>query len=276
MIPARSTELLTRPSPATRGAVAAAMFTKVHLEKAWSPAEFESQWLEAIVHLDPDGTPGFPDYEAGRLTQFLATNYPATLVRWTQSRIENAPTAGHLYQALPHAAWQNIYYLPHESKDELWRQFGESVYRIDEYLVGADIDWLEHALDEGLLAADEALSTFNALGPHPTIEQLARLLVPRGVGPQHIVGIARLGSWSGDESAHFGKLIEQFETFAASSEEAIAAVGRAGVEMYTAKREEALVASDEAESEVNFREQRRFNPPPLGEDFSTRRKLPRF
>ena len=91
------------------------------------------------MHLDPDGTPGFADYEAGRLTQFLATNYPATLVRWTQSRIENAPTAGHLYQALPHAAWQNMYYLPHESKDELWRQFGESVYRIDEYLVGADI-----------------------------------------------------------------------------------------------------------------------------------------
>jgi hypothetical protein len=242
VVPARTTDLLTRPAATTRGAVAAAMFTKAHLEQAWSPAEFESQWLEAIVYLEPDGTPGFSDYEAGQLTQFLATHYPATLVRWTRSRLEHGLSSGHLYQALPHAAWENMYHLPHESKDELWRQFGEAVYKLGENLVGADVTWLEHALDEGLLDADEALSTFNALGPHPTIEQLARLLVPKVVDPQHIAGLARLGSWTGEESEHFGKLIEQFETFAASNEEAIAAVGRAGVEMYTVKRDEALVA----------------------------------
>jgi hypothetical protein len=240
--PARTRDLLTKPSPTTRAAVATAMFTKAHLEQAWSPGEFESEWLEAIEQLDPEGTPGFADYDAGRLAQFLATHYPASLVRWTQSRLEHGVSSGYLYRALPHSAWENMYHLPHESKDELWRQFGSDVYLIGEYLVGADIDWLEHALDEGLLTADEALSTHNALGPHPTIEQFARLLVPRGVDPRRVAWLAQGGTWTGDESARYGELIEQFEALAASNEEAVAAVGRAGIEMFTAKRDVALAA----------------------------------
>jgi hypothetical protein len=240
--PARTIDLLTRPSATVRSAVAAAMFTNVHLDQAWSPAEFESQWLEAIERLDPEGTPGFADYDAGRLAHYLATHYPATLVRWMHSRLEHAPTAGHLYQALPHSAWENLYHLPHESKDELWRQFGDAVYLIGEYLVGVDIDWLEHALDEGLCATDKALSTYNSFGLRPSIEQFARVLVPRGVDPRHVAGLAQLGSWSSDESARYGELIERFETLAASGDEGVAAVGRAGVEMFTVKRDEALAA----------------------------------
>jgi hypothetical protein len=218
------------------------MFTRAHLDEGWSPGEFEIQWIEAIEQLDPDGTSGFPDYEAGGLTQFLATHYPTYLVRWTQSRFEQPTSSRNLYQALPHSAWENMYHLPHESKDELWGQFGAAVYRLGEYLVGTDIAWLEHALDDGLLAADEALSAYNALGPHPTIEQFARLLVPRGVDPRRVAWLALGGSWIGDESARYNELAEQFKTFAASNEEAVAAVGRAGIEIYTVKRDEALDA----------------------------------
>jgi hypothetical protein len=134
------------------------------------------------------------------------------------------------------------YHLPQEAKDELWRQFGDAVYLIGEYLVGDDIDWLEHALDEGLFAADKALSTYNSFGPHPTIEQFARVLVPRGVDPRHVAGLAQLGSWSGDESARYGELIERFEILAASGHDGVASVGRAGIDIYTVKRDEALAA----------------------------------
>ena len=119
VVPARTYDLLTRPSTATRGAVAAALFTRSHLDLAWSPGEFEGQWLEAIEQLEPQQTRGFSDYDAGQLTQFLATHYPSSLVHWTQSRLRDSLSAGHLYQALPHAAWECMYHLPHDSKDEL-------------------------------------------------------------------------------------------------------------------------------------------------------------
>jgi hypothetical protein len=233
---------LTKPSFATRDAVAAAMFTKLHLDQEWSPAEFEIQWLEAIELFDPEDTRRFSDYEAGRLSQFLATHYPATLVHWMRARLEYSPTSGHLYEALPHSAWENIYHLPHESKDELWQQFGEHVHRIGDYLVGADVTWLEHALDEGLLTADEALTTYNGLGPHPTIDEMARLLTPRGVDPRSVAALAQLSPGFGEDSDRYGRLIEQSETLAASNEEAVAAVGRAGIEIYTVQRDEALIA----------------------------------
>jgi hypothetical protein len=129
------------------------------------------------------------------------------------------------------------------SKDELWSHFSEQPvarWLLGEHFVGEDISWLEHALDSNLIAVDKALGTYNSLGPHPSVEQLARLLVPRGVEPREIAFMAQGGMWTGEQSAHYTELVEQFQALAASDEEAVAAVGRAGVDAFAAARDEAL------------------------------------
>jgi hypothetical protein len=244
LTPERSRDLLTKPPPAARGAVAAAMFPKGREGGDWSPEGLENEWREAIELLEPERTVGFRDYEAAQLTQFLATHYPDRLTRWVRSRLEAGLASGKVYQALPHSAWKTLHHLPAEQKDELWSRFNRGPvarYLLGEHLVGQDTDWLEHALDEGLLTPDEALQTYNALGPHPSIEQLARLLVPRGVDARRIAWLAQGGIWTGEQSARYADLVEEFQTLAASSEEPVAAVGRVGAEMYTAARDEALI-----------------------------------
>jgi hypothetical protein len=241
LTPECSRELLTKPSPAARGAVAAAMFPKER-EGDWTPGELESEWLQAIEQLEPEATAGFVDYEAAQLTQFLATHYPDHLTRWVGSRLEANMQARITYDALPHSTWGTLHHLPVKHKDELWSRFrqGPAGNFLGKYLVGQDVAWLEHALDEGLLTADEALQTYNEFGPRPSIEQLARLLVSRGVDARRIASLAQGGSWTGEESARYAELVEQFEALAASGEEAVAVVGRAGAEMFAAARDEAL------------------------------------
>jgi hypothetical protein len=197
-------------------------------EADWSPGELENEWLEAIELLEPAKTPGFRDYEAAQLTQFLATHYPDHLAQWVRSRLENGlETRLVTYDALPHSAWGTLHHLPTEQKDELWLRFrtGPAGQFLSEYLVGQDADWLEHALEEGLMTTDEVLRTYNALGPHPSIEQLARLLVPRGVDARRIALFAEEGGWDGEDSARYGKLHKRFQELAQSEEEAVAAVG---------------------------------------------------
>jgi hypothetical protein len=241
LTPERSRELLTKPSLAARGSVAAAMFPKER-EGDWTPGELESEWLKAIEQLEPEATAGFTDYEAAQLTEFLATHYPDHLARWIGSRLDANMQARITYDALPHSTWGVLHHLPLKHKDELWSRFrqGPAGNFLGKYLVGQDVAWLEHALDEGLLTADEALQTYNEFGPRPSIEQLARLLVPRGVDVRLIASLAQGGSWTGEESARYAELVEQFEGLTASREDAVAAVGRAGAEMFAAARDAAL------------------------------------
>jgi hypothetical protein len=232
------------PSPAARGAVAAAMFAPGRSRPDdWSPGELEHEWLDAIELLDPATIKRSQGWEVARLATFLATQHPDRLARWVRSRIETGLAADTLFKTLPQEAWRSLQQLPVEQKDELWSYFSEQPvarWLLGEHLVGEDITWLEHALDSNLIAPDKALGTYNSLGPHPSVEQLARLLVPRGVEPRDIAFMAQGGMWTGEESDRYAELVQQFQTLAASEEEAVAAVGRAGVEAFTAARDEAL------------------------------------
>jgi hypothetical protein len=241
----RSRELLTKPGPTTRAAVAAAIFAGGRRGRdVWSPGDLESEWLEAIQYLDPGVTEGFQDYEAEQLTQFLASSYPDQLTRWVRSRIEAFMASEKaIYDALPHRAWETLHLLPIQSKDELWSRFSEhsmARWLLGMHLVGEDTDWLEHALDHGLMTTGQALDTYNGMKPHPPIEQLARLLIPKGVDPRGIAFVAQSGSWMGEASARYTELIEQFQTFAESEDDSVATLGRVGVELFAERREEAL------------------------------------
>jgi len=242
--PEISRDLLTKPSRAARGAVAAAMFAPSILgPHDWSPGELRDEWLDATELLDPATIRRPHDWQAGQLVTFLAAHYPDRLVRWVRSRMEAGLASGHLYAALPHTAWESLQHLPVPQKDELWQHFsGQPLARwlLGQHLVGGDIGWLEDALERNLIAADEALNTYNSLGSHPSVEQLARLLVPRGVDPREIAFMAQGGFRTGEQSAHYAQLVEQFKVLAESDEQDVAAVGHVGAEAFAAARDEAL------------------------------------
>jgi hypothetical protein len=240
---ARKRELLTQAPEPARAAMAAALFYRGKADgESWTPGAVEKEWLDAIVFLDPTRTHGFSDYEAGELSEYLAARYPEALTLWVRSRLIGAGDDG-FYRALPRSVWERLHLLSYEAKDELWRSFAKtpiSRWLLGQKLVGDDVEWLRHAIEEDLLAPEDALSTYNALGIHMSIEELARLLVPRGIEPREIAYLAQSGTWSGELSSRYATLVEQFEEMAASDDETVAIVGRAGVELFSAARDDAL------------------------------------
>jgi len=106
---------------------------------------------------------------------------------------------------------------------------------------GDDVDWIREALDRHLITLDEALSARDGLGPpEPSIKYLALLLVPRGMAPESVAAVAEFGVGWGEDSDRANKLVGEFEELAESGDDSVAAVGRAGVSMYTQKLESAL------------------------------------
>jgi hypothetical protein len=106
---------------------------------------------------------------------------------------------------------------------------------------GDDIAWIEAVLDRGLMTTDEVLKTRDGFGPpEPSIVDLAKLLIPRGMEPENVAAVAQFGLDWGEESDRASKLLTQFQAYAESDDDSVAAVGRAGVEMYTKKRDAAL------------------------------------
>jgi hypothetical protein len=78
--------------------------------------------------------------------------------------------------------------------------------------------------------------------PAPSIIDLAKLLIPRGVSAEKIAARAKFGFQFGEKSERLDKLIAEFETYMKSDELNIAAVGRAGVEMLIPERDAARAA----------------------------------
>jgi hypothetical protein len=72
------------------------------------------------------------------------------------------------------------------------------------------------------------------------IDRTATLLVSRGVDPSRIAGLAFSGSWTGEESARYQALIDQFKSCAETDDSSVWAVGRAGVDLFARARDEAL------------------------------------
>lgn len=233
--------LLTRPSDTARGAVAAAMFDARRNDDSWTPGELEEEWMAAIVELDFAKTLGFANWSGGRLFTWLAAERPETLVALVHNRL-GSDEAAIRYDALPHDGWDALHRLPAEHKTKLWSDLfersGHTLLR--EHLVGEDAAWLKAMLDAGHFNVDDALASYSGFGPHPRIEDLAKVLVPRGVDPERIAGLAQSGTWTGEESHRYTQLAERFQDMADSDDTSVAAVGKAGHDMYVRARDTAL------------------------------------
>jgi hypothetical protein len=241
----RARLLLAETSPHTAAAGAAAMFQGGRRDSSWSPGEVEAEWLEALEQLDFQATTGLEDYTAAELVGYLARSYPDCLVRLIQNRLRAAPN-GQVYRVLTHSSWDRLHLLPRDAKTFLWQEFSDRPpvrWLLGQHLLGADVEWLDDLLESGVISPDRALDLYSGLGPHPNIEDLARILVPKGVDPRAVASLAQSGTWVGEESARYASLVERFRGYVESTDPSIAAVGQAGVEIF----EKAQHAAEEKE-----------------------------
>jgi hypothetical protein len=237
----RQQRLLTEPSGLVRSAVALGLFEAGDRKSDWPHEEIRPAWLAAIKGLDPSATPGLDEYSLRRLFEFLAAHYPDELLSIVTNQLQRA-LDDDLYQ-LSFDFERLMHMLPSAGKTSVLESFGSSKLRwhLVCYLPGNDAAWIEKMLDRSLMTVNEALASKDGFGPEPSVPELARLLVPRGVDPAAIAWQAQArGMEFGEESTRLGALLEDMEEYARSDDSSVAAVGRAGIEMFTARRGQAV------------------------------------
>lgn len=229
--------------PADIAAIVAAGFAdgRMHHHDPVIPRELADQWQEVIIAYRPVKAPGVDDHDCAELFRLMATKFPDALAQMVQDTLDEAGSSG-AYRSISHSSWDELYRLPGQHRLDLWRHFADNPtisWMLREHLIGSDIDWLRHLVDSGEVPANKVLSYLRGLGPMPVLEDLAELLVPRGVAPADVAGLALSGSWTGDESDHYDSLVDRFTKWTESDSPSIKAVGEQGVAMFTARRDEA-------------------------------------
>lgn len=241
LTPLRIQQLLDGTTGLVRATVAVSLVLGRRHDGDWTPGEFESRWLDALMDLRPAALPEVPHYEMSALFQYLAQRYPATLAAIVEGSLAEA-SSSEIYGALPHDCWDVLDQLPPEQKLKLWRRFHDepvTKWLLNDHLVGSDVEWLAQMLDEGDMSVDDALGAFRGLGVEPPVAALAKLLVPRGVDPDRIAGLRFSGSWSGEQSDRYQSIMDSFEAMAADTDPHVLAVSAAGVRIFTAARDDA-------------------------------------
>jgi hypothetical protein len=238
-------EFLVRASPEVRAMVAVAFFAGRRSEENWSPGSLEGEWIDALWHLRPGSLEAVRDYELDELIGYLARRYPETLVGIVERAIHSEmESEGGAYRALPHGGWDKLQHLPPAAKSRLRNEFRESgpvSWILNQHLVGTDVAWLEHAIDEGEMSVDEAISYCSGMGGRPSVEALARALVPRGAAPEQIAGVMQWGSFSGERSDHYQSMIDELQNLIAGEDvdESVRAVAKVGIAGFSEARDEA-------------------------------------
>jgi len=232
--------LLRDAPPPARGAFAVALAGRTDDPQESIPDELQDGFLAAVKEIRPAELNRRADYQLIRLLQFMAEHYPDTAEQLVRERIEEAKGGG-LFEALGYDVWRALHVLPRENRTSLLRTFSAPGVRwfLFEHLVGPDAEWLEEILNAEVVSPEEALG---ARGFHGriAIDRMAQLLVPRGIEPARIASLAFSGSWTGEQSARYQQLVDQFASYAGSDDPSVAAVGKAGVDVFTKARDEAL------------------------------------
>jgi len=71
------------------------------------------------------------------------------------------------------------------------------------------------------------------------LEELARLLVPRGLDPARVAVTAESGRYLGDDHERLSDLVDRMRAHAESADSDVAAVGKAGLRIYEPKLQDA-------------------------------------
>ncbi|MCY4421441.1 MAG: hypothetical protein OXC06_00070 [Acidimicrobiaceae bacterium] len=233
-------KILVDACAAARGAFAVVLAGQTDDPTESMSADLRDSFLSAVEEIRPTELNRNIGYKLINLVQFLAARHPDTLEKLIRRCLEDAPPAG-LYEALGYDMWRTLHVLPRANKTHLLQALPvPETHRsfLLRHLVGPDVDWLEELLNGGEVTPEKAVHARGLDGRIP-IDQMAKLLVPRGIDPSTIACLAFSGSWSGEESARYQGLIEQFSTYADADDPSVSAVGKSGVEIFTQARIEA-------------------------------------
>jgi hypothetical protein len=246
--PERHRHLFTEPAPPARAAAAVAFAHRLVFDSAWAPGDLTSPWLDALTGL-PDLT-NVASHDKQGILDYLALHHPERflelfVIYWARREESERPRhpSPQFFEATR--------LLDATHKAELLTQLDRAARRLVlQHIVGEDLSWLGEAIDTGLISLDEATAACGGLGVRgvrPPIEDLARVLVPRGAAPEDVAAIELSGAWWGPRSEHFARIAERFAKMVASSDAIVANVGRAGMEMFT------RLADEERQAEHRMR-----------------------
>lgn len=237
----RRCAVLTSSDVNVRGTAALAMFETNLPETNWLAGGVESCWLTAIEEIDFSEIEPVAEDVLHELAELLAARRPETLYRLFERELRLLMQGVESWARHGLLGWLHV--LPPELKTQMLREHGDSSVRwaLLRNLPGNDVTWLDAVLREGLKTPAEALKSKDGLnGPEPTIVDLAKLQVPRGVRADVIAYQAFFGVHFGEESDHLAGLVEQFKNLTDSADSSVAAVGRAGLHIFTKDHAAAL------------------------------------
>jgi hypothetical protein len=239
--PERLKALLTRPDPAFVGVATAAVFNGQHDRENWDPGELEPEWLSALGDLHPARIPNCSGHDMAELFKYLAARYPGTLTEII-TRTLDEPGQDHPYASLPYECWDVIRELPGPSKLELWHHFQDrsGIRRLlRAQLLGSDTQWIAQLLDAKEVSPDEVLASYDGTQPDVPVEELARILVPRGIDPARIAALRFWGQYSGNLSSWYQSSIDSFTAMLQKDDPSVRSVATAGIELFTRQRDQA-------------------------------------
>ncbi|MBY5163136.1 hypothetical protein [Salsipaludibacter albus] len=186
-------------------------------------------------------------YDLDSLASYLAFHCPDVLTDMVENWVVDKDP-----DRLPSSISNQLNHLPGACKQRLWLQMRSS--GTAGVLVGSlgsdDVRWIAELLDRGDIEPSEALHPYNfSFDRERPIRDLATNLVPRGVDPRTIAFQDMGGITHGPRSVRFQELLAKYSDLVDDHDPDIAAVGRAGVDLYTSK----LAAAEEQEAKARIR-----------------------
>jgi hypothetical protein len=233
--------LLKWPDKDVRALAAVALFCSGRPRDRSIPDELRDEWRAAVVSSDITKVP-LARHETAELANVLVQSYPSEFTDVVERAISSRGSNELAYEKLPSEFWEALSQLPSAHKLELLRKFRSDptiANFIQCQVVGRDFEWIASALDSGIIDSYDVISAFSNLDDNVNVEQLARVLVPRGVEASQVASVLMYGSWVGEESQHYGKIVQRFQSMMHSDDGSVRAVAKAGVEIFEQLRDEA-------------------------------------
>ncbi|NKS85035.1 hypothetical protein GS571_05785 [Rhodococcus hoagii] len=220
--------LLTSERVDVRSATAAALLAANEDDDEFLTSDLNDLWRTAIAQLeipmrfDLRGDHDFYDKLLARAPQVYEDLF-----------LDVIRTAPDVYAAL-NAFGQSGYKLSAEAKSRILTASTSDVvrWRVFWALNGGDADWIGQPLDMNIVDVDFVMDAVNGIGQAVPIDDLARILVPRGVDPTEIAAKIELGTQWGERHQRLANYLEEMTTYSQSPDPGIATVGRAGVALF--------------------------------------------
>jgi hypothetical protein len=237
--------LLGHPDPVIRGRASLGFSVAEDQHGIPVPSDLWPTWRTAFLDAVAEDRNGHDTYQLSELLRRLAEIDPDLVEEWLGRRLDEAGWDA-FHRVIPFHAENLFRQLPLPNRDRLVRRFADAPFRFAllPLLLTPDPTWIATLLDEGVLSTGEVLQALSWLGESfeerlPIVTAAAPHLARHGVPAERIAWVASSGSWMGDESARYERLVSLFEGLAQSAEPIVADVGVAGVAIFSAERDRA-------------------------------------